>query len=120
MDIIAQPVNTETERRNRRGLRCNTLAQQEARHMTRAQKAARREARIAEGVAHDKALAESHRRMVQLNTLCERAGIPWYVRLGCTADELEAMLQDQCEFLDAEAAAVADDRAELRASLRQF
>jgi len=112
-------IYADTDRRNSRGLRCNTAAQQEVRRLTAAQKAERREARIADGIARDKALIENHQRMTRLNTLCERAGIPWYVRMGCTADELEALLMDATAFQDAEAAAEADDRAEMRASLYQ-
>lgn len=111
-------IYADTERRNSRGLRCNTAEQQAVRRLTAAQKAERREKRIAEGIANDKALIESHRRMTQLKTLCAKAGIPWYVRMDATAEELEALLMDAAA--DTEAAAVADDRAEMRASLRQF
>ena len=110
----------DTERLSRTGIRCNTAAQQAARRRSKAERIAIREQCVAESVAKDTAMIEAHRRMVNLKTLCANAGIPWYVRMDCTADELEALLLDAAAAEDTEAVAAADDRAAMRADLYQF
>ena len=101
-------------------MRTNTAAQQTARHRSDVDERAVHAAAVVTGIAQQHAIIAQHKRMTQLNTLCGRAGIPWYVRMGASADELEALLMDAAAFQDAEAAAVADDRADMRADLYQF